>query len=56
MALYAIADLHLSTLEQTNKSMEVFGQRWASYMDRLVINWKKLVTDEDTVIVPGDVS
>ena len=56
MALYAIADLHLSTLEQTNKSMEVFGQRWASYMDRLVINWKRLVTDDDTVIVPGDIS
>ena len=56
MALYAIADLHLSTLDETNKSMEVFGPRWASYMDRLVINWKKLVTDEDTVIVPGDIS
>ncbi len=56
MALYAISDLHLSTLTETNKSMEVFGQRWANYMDRIKINWERLVTDDDTVIIPGDVS
>ena len=56
MALYTIADLHLSTLDSTNKSMEIFGRSWASYMERLEINWKRLVTDEDTVVIPGDVS
>ncbi len=56
MALYTIADLHLSTLSSTNKSMEIFGSRWNSYTERLEKNWKRLVTDNDTVVIPGDVS
>ena len=56
MSLYVIADLHLSTLDSTNKSMEVFGRRWDGYMTRIKNNWERLVTDEDTVIIPGDVS
>ena len=36
--------------------MEVFGHRWADYITRIESNWKKLVTDEDTVIIPGDIS
>lgn len=56
MSLYTIADLHLSTLDSTNKSMEIFGRRWDSYMQRLKINWERLVTDADTVVIPGDVS
>ena len=56
MAIYTIADLHLSTLSSTNKSMEVFGRRWTDYMLRLENNWRRLVTDEDTVVVPGDIS
>ena len=56
MSLFAIADLHLSTHEATDKSMEVFGPRWQSYMERLACNWRRLVTDDDTVIIPGDVS
>lgn len=56
MSLYVIADLHLSTLPQTNKSMEVFGRRWDHYMERIESNWRALVTDADTVVIPGDVS
>ena len=56
MSLYVIADLHLSTLDSTNKSMEVFGRRWDGYMTRIKNNWERLVTNEDTVIIPGDVS
>lgn len=56
MAIFTIADLHLSTLESTNKSMEVFGNRWTDYIKRLENNWKRLVTDADTVIIPGDIS
>lgn len=56
MSVYTIADLHLSTDEKTNKSMEVFGKRWDGYMTRIEGNWKHLVTDADTVIIPGDVS
>lgn len=56
MSLYTIADLHLSTFDKTNKSMEVFGKSWADYMIRIENNWRHLVTDEDTVVIPGDVS
>ena len=56
MSLFAIADLHLSTLDSTNKSMEVFGRRWTGYTEKLKTNWQRLVTDNDTVIIPGDIS
>ncbi len=56
MALFTIADLHLSTLRETDKSMEIFGKRWAGYMQRLEKNWRHLVTDSDTVVIPGDIS
>lgn len=56
MSVFAIADLHLSTLKSTDKSMEVFGRSWADYMIRIEHNWRRLVTDEDTVIIPGDIS
>lgn len=56
MALYTISDLHLSTLDSTNKSMEVFGNRWDNYIKRIEGNWRRLVTDNDTVVIPGDIS
>ena len=56
MSLYTIADLHLSTFDKTNKSMEVFGKSWADYMTRIENNWRHLITADDTVIIPGDVS
>lgn len=56
MSLYTIADLHLSTLDTTNKSMEVFGTRWDSYMKRIEANWRRLVSENDTVVIPGDIS
>ena len=56
MSLFTIADLHLSTFAPTDKSMEVFGKSWADYMTRIENNWRHLITDEDTVVIPGDVS
>ena len=56
MSVFAIADLHLSTLESTDKSMEVFGRRWDGYINRLENNWRRLVTETDTVVIPGDIS
>ncbi len=56
MSLFTIADLHLSTLDTTGKSMEVFGERWRDYTLRLANSWRRLVTCEDTVVIPGDVS
>ena len=56
MSIFAISDLHLSTLDSTDKSMEVFGRRWTDYLTKIESNWKKLVNEDDTVIIPGDVS
>ena len=56
MAIYTIADLHLSINDQTNKSMEVFGKRWLGYMDKIKKNWEAVVTENDTVVIPGDIS
>ena len=56
MSLYTIADLHLSTHAPTNKSMEVFGKAWANYMSRIESNWRHLVEEGDTVVIPGDIS
>ena len=54
MAIYAIADTHLSG--SVPKSMEKFGRRWTGYADKLERRWRALVTDADTVVIPGDVS
>ena len=56
MAVYVMSDLHLSTNQKTNKSMEVFGSRWKNYMERIENNWRRLVEPTDTVVVPGDIS
>ncbi len=56
MALYTIADLHLSLHNETDKSMEVFGSRWLEYTEKLKKNWSRLITDDDTVVIPGDIS
>ena len=55
MAVYVIADLHLATAN-ADKSMEVFGKRWVNYIEKLRTRWTRLVTNEDTVIVAGDIS
>ena len=55
MAIYVIADLHLD-IKSNEKSMEVFGVRWQNYINRISGNWKKLVGENDTVIIPGDIS
>lgn len=56
MALYTIADLHLSLGENTNKPMDVFGQRWQDYTEKIRKKWCAVVEEDDTVIIPGDIS
>lgn len=53
MSLFTIGDLHLSL--GTNKPMDIFGG-WANYVARLKQNWNNLVAENDTVIIPGDIS
>lgn len=53
MALFAISDLHLSL--GTDKPMTVF-KGWDNYVERIETNWRKLISGEDTVVIPGDIS
>ncbi len=55
MNLWAIADLHLS-LSCPEKTMEDFGPIWKNYMQRLQDHWKQCVSNEDFVLVPGDIT
>ena len=56
MSVFVLSDLHLSINETTNKSMEVFGSRWQDYIEKIKKNWNAVVDEDDTVIIPGDIS
>ncbi len=54
MAIYAIADLHLSFASP--KPMNIFGDNWTNHEMKISEDWKKKVKEEDTVLLPGDFS
>lgn len=54
MALFTIADTHLSFAAE--KPMDVFGARWENHAAKIKERWENAVTDEDTVVLPGDIS
>ncbi len=54
MALYGIADLHLSFYQP--KPMDIFGDHWFEHYEKIRENWIKQVNEHDTVLIPGDIS
>ena len=54
MAIFALSDLHLPL--GINKPMDIFGVRWDNYVDKIEYEWKRLVKEEDFVIINGDFS
>lgn len=54
MAIYTIADLHLSF--NTDKPMDIFGQNWQNYEEKIKQDWGAKVKEEDLVVLPGDFS
>lgn len=54
MAIFTMSDLHLSL--GTDKPMEVFGRTWDNYVNRIYNNWTSVVSEDDTVLIGGDVS
>jgi predicted phosphohydrolase len=54
MALYGIADLHLSF--EADKPMDIFGDLWKNHEESIKKNWINKIKDEDTVLIPGDIS
>ena len=53
MALYAIGDLHLSL--SSNKPMEIFGDGWKDYVQRIKEGFSQL-NDDDVTVLCGDIS
>ena len=54
MKVFAIGDTHLSSVVE--KPMDIFGDGWDNHFDRIVADWNKKVSDEDLVLIPGDIS
>lgn len=54
MSIFTIGDLHLSF--KTNKPMNIFGDNWNEYEEKIKANWINNVKEEDLVIIPGDFS
>lgn len=55
MAVWAIGDLHLS-FGVPNKEMDVFGPQWKDYTSKIESHWRSLITPDDLVLIPGDIS
>ncbi len=54
MKVFSISDLHLSTL--TQKPMDVFGEAWKGHFDKICADWNEKVSEEDIVLICGDIS
>ncbi len=54
MSIFAISDIHLGT--GVNKPMNIFGGHWDNHAEKIKYNWEKNITENDTVIIPGDIS
>ena len=54
MKIFAISDLHLSI--NNPKPMDIFGQVWENYVEKIFDDWKARVSDEDIVLLAGDFS
>ncbi len=54
MALYVIGDLHLSF--SSDKPMDVFGENWTNYEEKIKEYWIENIKESDTILIPGDIS
>lgn len=54
MKIFAISDLHLSI--NSNKPMNIFGPQWDNYLDIIEKDWQAKVSNDDIVLIAGDIS
>jgi len=54
MALYTISDLHLGF--NVEKPMDIFGDRWKDHCNKIKKNWLGKITEQDMVLIAGDIS
>lgn len=55
MKLWALSDPHL-TLATPQKAMHVFGEVWRDHEERIARAWRERISDQDVVLIPGDIS
>lgn len=53
MSVFAISDLHLPARQ---KPMDIFGAHWENHFERIAEDWRSRVTNEDIVLLPGDLT
>lgn len=56
MRIFAIGDLHLSFDDRIQKPMDIFGPTWENHPEKVKEYWDNGITNDDLVIIPGDVS
>lgn len=54
MKIFAISDLHLSI--NNPKPMDIFGPVWDDYIEKIIKDWNEKVSEEDIVLLAGDLS
>lgn len=54
MKVFSISDLHLSLT--CDKPMNIFGPVWDGYWEQIQDDWKQKVTEDDIVLIAGDIS
>ena len=58
MKLFALGDPHLSFDKEGNeyKPMGIFGDGWQNHGEKIRTHWCSVVSEEDVVLMPGDIS
>lgn len=54
MAIYTLSDPHLSL--GVKKPMDIFSARWLDHDKKIATQWRRVVGEQDTVVVGGDIS
>ena len=52
--IYSISDLHLGNC--VDKPMDIFGKKWEGHFEKIQADWLKKVSEEDVVLIAGDIS
>lgn len=52
--IYAIGDLHFDYSK--DKPMDIFGDKWINHDENIINNWNNMVSKDDLVILPGDIT
>lgn len=52
--IYAIGDLHFDYSK--DKPMDIFGDNWINHDENIIKNWRNIVSEDDLVVLPGDIT